>query len=305
MFRFQSGSATWLLAACLLMATSRRICAAEPEWKAGLAQIKITPEQPVLMSGYAARKKPFEKVATDLYVKALVLEDGEGHRAALVTSDLLVFPANVDEPICERIEKSIGPTRANILLNPSHTHTGRQVSLKLPAKDDPGEADALRIIDYTHNLQDKVVAVVEQAAKSLEPVELSWGAGVAHFVIKRREFTPDGVILGANPRGLADRSVPILKVARPDGTPRALLFGAAVHNMTLRSDYYQICADYAGFAQTLLQEKYSGVQAMFLLGCAGDADPYPFGNMELAWQHGTALAEDVARVLGTKLRPIH
>src|SRR5262245_244774 len=100
MIRLEPGSARWLVSACLLTVASSSISAAELEWKAGLAQIKITPEQPVLMSGYAARKKPFEKVATDLYVKALVLEDGEGHRAVLVTSDLLGFPANVAEPIC-------------------------------------------------------------------------------------------------------------------------------------------------------------------------------------------------------------
>jgi hypothetical protein len=290
----------WAVSLCALSGGA----AAEPEWKAGLAQTRITPEQPVLMSGYAARKKPFEKVATDLYVKALILDDGAGHRAALVTSDLLGFPANVAEPICERIEKSTGIPRASILLNSSHTHTGPQVSLKAPVKDDPGEGEAFRTIDYTRTLQDKVVEVVGQAAKKLEPVQLSWGSGVAHFVMNRREFTPDGVILGANPRGLADRSVPVLKIAAPDGTPRAILFGAAVHNTTLRSDYYQICADYAGFAQTLLQERYPGVQAMFMLGCAGDADPYPFGNVDLARQHGTELGQEVSRVLELKLRPV-
>src|SRR5438067_13303304 len=77
--------------------------AAEPEWKVGLAQIKVTPEQPLLMAGYAARTKPFEKIATDLYVKALVLQDADGQRAALVTSDLIGFPAAVAEPICERL----------------------------------------------------------------------------------------------------------------------------------------------------------------------------------------------------------
>src|SRR4051794_18443302 len=41
--------------------------AAEPAWKVGLAQVKITPEQPVRMSGYAGRTKPFEKVAADLF----------------------------------------------------------------------------------------------------------------------------------------------------------------------------------------------------------------------------------------------
>src|SRR5438132_1335011 len=77
------------------------VSAADPEWKVGLAQLKITPDQPVLMAGYASRKKPFEKVATDLFVKALVLEDGEGRRGVIVTSDLIGFPAAVAEPICE------------------------------------------------------------------------------------------------------------------------------------------------------------------------------------------------------------
>lgn len=278
--------------------------AAEPEWKAGLAQVKVTPERPVLMAGYAARTKPFEKVATDLYVKALVLEDRDGHRGVIVTSDLIGFPAAVAEPICERIEKKTGLKREQVLLNSSHTHTGPQLSLKAPPKDDPGSGEALRTVEYTRQLQDKVVEVVAEAAGRLEPARLSWGGGVANFVMNRREHTPDGIILGANPRGLADRSVPVLRVDDPDGKPRAVLFGAAVHGTTLVSDYYQICADYAGFAQTYVQERYPKAQAMFLLGCAGDANPYPRGNRELAQKHGKALGEEVCRVMDTKLRPV-
>src|SRR6266581_5372626 len=107
--------------------------AADPEWKVGLAQVKITPERPVPMSGYASRTKPFEKVAADLYVKALVLEDHQGRRGVIVTSDLLGFSAAVAEPICERIAKKTGLKRDQILLNSSHTHAGPQLGLKLPA----------------------------------------------------------------------------------------------------------------------------------------------------------------------------
>jgi neutral ceramidase len=280
------------------------LAAAEPEWRAGFAQVKVTPERPVLMAGYGARKKPFDKVGSDLYVKAVVLEDGEGHRAALVTSDLLGFTAEVTEPICERIGKNMGLQREHILLNSSHTHTGPQLSLKTPASGDPQEGEALRTVEYTKWLQDRVVEVVAEAAKRLEPVQLAWGSGAAHFVMNRREFTPNGVVLGANPRGLADRSVPVLKITDTKGSPRSILFGTAVHNTTLRSDYQQICADYAGFAQTLLQEKCPGTEAMFLLGCAGDADPYPFGNIDLARQHGAALGTEVSRVAEGKLRPV-
>src|SRR4051812_37721242 len=82
--------------------------AAEPEWKVGLAQVKVTPEQPVQMSGYGGRTKPFEKVAADLYVKAMVLEHRDKMYGVIVTSDLLGFPAAVVEPICERISAKVG-----------------------------------------------------------------------------------------------------------------------------------------------------------------------------------------------------
>src|SRR5436305_10534112 len=108
-------TATAILAATLFAQESKKPATAkaggEPEWKVGLAQIKITPERPVLMSGYAGRTRPFEEVALDLYAKALVLEDRQGHRAVVVTSDLLGFPAAVAEPICERLRKKAGLKR--------------------------------------------------------------------------------------------------------------------------------------------------------------------------------------------------
>ena len=69
------------------------------------------------------RTKPFEKVAADLYVKAMVLEDRAGQRGVIVTSDLLGFPRSVAEPICDLIHKKTGLKREQILLNSSHIHT--------------------------------------------------------------------------------------------------------------------------------------------------------------------------------------
>jgi Neutral/alkaline non-lysosomal ceramidase, N-terminal len=279
--------------------------AADAEWKVGLAEVKITPERPVPMSGYASRNKLSEKVATDVYAKAMALEDREGHRAVMVTSDLLGFPAEVAEPICERIGKKIGLAREQVLLNSSHTHSGPTVGLTIPPKEDSGPGEVERTIDYTRQLQDKVVDVVVKAVERLEPARLSVGSGVAHFVMNRREFTNNGIILGVNPRGLADRSVPVLRVDSPSGQPLAILFGAATHNTALGPDNYQICGDYAGFAQLHVAGKFPGVQVMFMLGCAGDSNPYPRSTMELARQHGQTLGEEVRRVAGGKLRAVN
>jgi len=300
------GFPKWMTLTLLAIVTiGTDLIAAEPEWKVGLAQVKITPEQPLPMSGYASRTKPFEKVAADLYVKVMILEDEKGQRGAIVTSDLLGIPQAVADPIRLRIQKKIGVLGENILINSSHTHSGPQLTgpqLNVDAKDGSGEG--LRIVEYTRWLQDKVVDAVLKAHERMEPAKLSYGSGVVHFVMNRREFTPNGVILGVNPRGLADRTVPVLRIDGNDGKPRAILFGAAVHGTTLGPDNNQLCGDYAGYAQTFVEERYPKTQVMFMIGCAGDANPYPRGTMELARAHGKTLSDEVCRVLEGKFRPV-
>ena len=103
--------------------------AQDAPWKIGLAQMKITPQTPVYLAGYANRNKPFDSVVSDLYVKALVLEDAQGTRAALVTSDLIGFRAAFADTICERIAEKTGIPASHVLLNSSHTHTGPSLSI--------------------------------------------------------------------------------------------------------------------------------------------------------------------------------
>jgi hypothetical protein len=280
------------------------VAASAADWKVGLATIKITPHQPVMLSGYASRNHPFEKVATDLFAKALAMEDSEGHLAVLVTTDLLGLPAAVAEPVCKRLEEKTGLTRAQILLSSSHIHTGPALKVMLVGEKSTDPGDVQRTIAYTRELQDRLVEVVVRALQERKPARLSWGSGVVNFVLNRRQWTLRGVVLGANPRGPADRTVPVLRIDDPDGKPRAVLFGAATHNTTLFPQCYDVCGDYAGFAQAYLEEKHPGVQAMFMLGFAGDSDPYPRGTMELSRAHGAELGKEVDRVLSTKLQPV-
>jgi hypothetical protein len=306
MNRHQHTAVRTLTVACVLL-TSAAPGGAQTtaaDWKVGLAQAKITPEQPVLLAGYASRDRPFEKVTTDLYAKALALEDQRGQVAVLVTTDLIGLSAAVAEPVCARLVDRAGLKREQILLTASHTHTGPALSLDPARAGGRSPGDAQRTVEYTRTLQDRLVEVVLAALKKREPARLSWGTGVANFVLNRRQFTPRGVILGMNTRGPADRTVPVLRIDTPEGRLRAVVFGAATHNTTLRANCYEVCGDYAGFAQANLEAKHPGVQAMFVLGFAGDSDPYPHGTMDLARKHGLELSHEVARVLTGKLEPV-
>ena len=287
----------FLMVAALLAAPA----AGAAGWKAGLASVKITPAEPVRMAGYASRTKPFESVGGDLFAKALVLEDSEGNRSVLITADTLGFPGEMAERICARLRDD-GLERRRVLLNASHTHAGPLVVARLGYPVDGAERKAVEA--YGASLEDNVVKAVREALANMQPADLSWSSGVVNFVMNRREFTPKEVRLGVNPRGLVDRTVPVLRVAGADGNLRAVVFGAACHCTTLTGQNMLIHGDYAGHAQSLVEAKHSGVQAMFVTGCGGDANPYPRGTLALAKRHGKALAEEVLRVLEGEFRAV-
>lgn len=287
----------------VLPAFSASIQAQELQWKAGLASVCITPDEPVRMSGYASRKEPSSGVASDLFAKALALEDNSGKRGVIVTTDLIGFRAPIAESTCEMIIDATGLRRNQILLNSSHTHTGPTLGLDAAELDFP-EDHAKATVRYTKGLQKKIVQIVADAIERLEPASLTRGVGVASFVMNRREFTDPGVILGVNPRGHVDRSAPVLRIDSLAGELRGVLFGAACHNTTLGSQHFDISGDFAGYAQAVIEREHAGVQAMFMQGCAGDANPFPRGEEAIARKHGSDLGQEVLRVLETKLSPV-
>jgi hypothetical protein len=113
--------------------------------------------------------------------------------------------------------------------------------------------------------------------------------------MNRRRATINGVINSPNPAGPVDHAVPVLSVETPDGELRAVLMGYACHNTTMAFDKFY--GDYAGCAQQYLEEAHSGITALFLSGCGGDQNPYPRRRVELAEQHGRALANAVEAAL--------
>jgi len=103
---------------------SGKLIQTNTNWKAGVARVKITPEEHMWMAGYALRNKPSEGKLTDLWAKALVLEDANGKRAVMISLDLVAIRKAISEAVRNRIENQFGLTRSHILINASHTHTG-------------------------------------------------------------------------------------------------------------------------------------------------------------------------------------
>jgi hypothetical protein len=270
-------------------------------WKAGVATVKITPEEPMWMAGYASRTKPSEGKLQDLFAKALALEDPSGTRLAIVTLDLITVPRALRDAVEKQVCQKYGLRPEGLLLNASHTHSGPVVRSGKSFYDLSPEQQQ-RTDNYAADLQAKLVALVGRAIAELAPARLGYSHARAGFAMNRRLPTQKGYQNSPYPDGPVDHDVPVLRVESPDDKLRAVLFGYACHNTTLA--LYQFCGDYAGFAQQYLEQSHPSATALFMIGCGGDQNPYPRGTVELAEQHGRSLAASVEAALLPKPRPV-
>jgi hypothetical protein len=274
------------------------LAADEPTWKAGAAKAVITPDKAMWMAGYGSRTKPAEGKLHELWIKALALEDAEGDRAVIVSTDTLGIPRSIYENTCRALKEQLQFERSQIMLNASHTHCGPVLRGALYDVYPLDDEQRRLIEEYSAAFEAKLVEIVGQALGDLQPVTLHAGEGKTGFAVNRRnnkEPEVPGLILKNALNGPVDHSVPVLAVRRPDGKLKAIVFGYACHNTTM--DFYQWSGDYAGFAQMALEESHPEAVAMFYMGCGADQNPLPRRHLSECSRYGRMLAGAVEEVL--------
>lgn len=274
----------------------------EIAWKAGVASVAITPEESMWMAGYASRDKPSEGKIHELFAKALAIEDGAGTRLVIVTTDLIGIPRELRDWLEQEVGDKYKIAPSSLMLNASHTHCGPELRVS-KASVYGLEPERMRQSQaYVDRLQQQLLALVGRAIDNLEPARLGYTHGRAGFAMNRRLPTSTEPRNAPYPDGPVDHDVPVLRVESPDGELRAIVFGYACHNTTL--GLYQFCGDYAGFAQQYLEAAHPHATAMFVTGCGADQNPQPRRTLELAEQHGRALANGVEAALIGPTTPI-
>ncbi len=294
-----------LLIAALIGLVGPSQCSAKETWRAGVATVMITPDEPMWMSGYASRDHAAEGTLHDLWAKALVLEDPSGQRAALVTLDLVGIDRDTSQHICEQLRSQYGLERRQVALSTSHTHTGPVVAGNLAPMYFLDDEQAQRVKKYTAELGDHVVKVVGEAVENLETVTLRQGLGEASFAVNRRnnrEADVPQLRERGELKGPVDHELPVLTVTDSQNRLKAVVFGYACHATTL--SFYQWSGDWPGFAQLEVQRRHPGAVAMFWAGCGADQNPLPRRTVELATEYGRQIADGVDAVLAKAMQKI-
>ncbi len=280
--------------------------AAGAQWHAGVARTNIDPELPIWLSGYGFRNRPANSKHDDLWAKALALQDAAGHRAVLVTMDIVGIPREISQDVCRQIEQRYKLPRSAIALCTSHTHSGPVIRGNLMAMYSLDEDQSRRVKEYRKKLVDWLVQVAGEALDKLEPAQVSWGKGHADFAVNRRNNKPERKVAELRKEhklaGPVDHELPVLAVRGADGKLLAIVGGYACHATTVST--YLISADWPGAGQNELERRHPGAVAMFVNGCAGDQNPLPRGNFTFVKTYGTEFADGVDAVLDGQMKKV-
>ena len=299
-----SHSANFLpvLTLALFLAAATATLADQTLFYAGTAKVKITPEEPGYLLAWDTHRKS-EGVESDLWLRALAIEDAEGQRVVVVSADILGFSRSLSQACREDALKNHGLGPERLLLAASHTHNGPTLSgpISLPIYYGLSPAQAQPVHAYTRWLREKVDEVIGRALGAVVPVRLYFGRGTGTFAVNRRPgFRP-------NPKGPSDQDVPVLVAETSEGGVQAVVFTYACHGTTVMADtMFRYFGDYPGVAADELEELLPGATALFIAGCGGDITPDPRGTVEITRQHGRALAQVVQGVATRheQLRPL-
>lgn len=268
------------------------------DWKAGAAAVKITPEEPIWLAGYAARTKPSEGVLHDIWAKAMAFEDETGAKAVAVTLDLVGIRKPMAEAIAEKVRSKHGISRDRVWFNASHTHSAPLVTDGASSYDfgTYGARQAPVLKRYYGFVETKIAEAIDQALGKLAPATLHFEQGLAGFAVNRRR------VGHREYPGPVDHDVPVLVAKSPAGNPVAILFGYACHNTVLGGQ--EVNGDYAGFAQSYLEQRYPGSVALYVQGAGADSNPLPRRTVEIARRYGQTLADSVSEVMAGKMKPV-
>src|SRR5438045_2690097 len=161
-------------------------------WKAGVASVVITPANGLWMAGYASRNKPAEGKETELYGKALALEDARGTRLVIVTLDLIGVPRVLRQNLEKRCGEAYKLPPEGLLLNASHTHSGPEFRVGRAPWDDGNLKPTRDSEAYGERLEGQLFKLIGEALDHLSPAKLGYTHARAGFAMNGRVPTPNG-----------------------------------------------------------------------------------------------------------------
>lgn len=259
----------------------------------GVAKVDISPQHPVLLSGYAGRAHELtQNIVHPIFARAVVIGPPTDTLSVSDSPHLLIAVDNcsvhaaVRKVVVHEIEAKFGIAPEQVTIASTHTHSGPMLAGALENLLIRDQTDEERIAcdRYTQQLIQSLVDVTEQALAARQWVTLQRNQGELDFAINRR----GGQVV--------DHSLPILVAYNEQQQPTMILTNYACHCVAGGSGL-EICGDWAGFACTAMEQQFPGTTAVVVIGCGADQNPKAMGGVPAAKQQGEQLAAKVHELM--------
>ncbi|WP_240911422.1 hypothetical protein [Paludisphaera soli] len=242
------------------------------ELMVGAAAANLTADDSMVIGGGIGPGKATGQEG-ELRASAVVIQDPQGAKAALVELDVLMIERDVLDDAARRIEAATGVPFDNVLINATHTHHAPTTcSIHGYRREEA----------FTKHAGDKAVEAAVAANARLAPATMSFRLGEESSVGRNsRLLLSNGMIYwtGATddfvrPTGPFDPELPVWAFRRPDGSLEALMFNHSTHTIGSRTPGVRSPSFYGLAAQEL--EKELGGTTLFFEGASGSTH-----NLEL------------------------
>lgn len=263
----------------------------------GFGKADITPSNPLRLTGYPERKDVCEGVDARLFVRALAIESQDHRKNVLVSLESRGLPGRLTVEIAKEASSRFGIPRSRLVLASTGSHStphltgGPENLLEHPLSKEESEATQA----YTEFLKEQTLHAIGAALADLSPGTLKFGKGDVKVSVRNPELRD-----ASEP----DTSVPVLAISGDDGKLRGVLFNHACSAQVLPATHNRVSGDWPGYAQSALEDRYSGVVALAFVGCGGDVEPAHRGTVEAAKEMGDKIAGVVNEALEKSLTTV-
>ncbi|TWT33243.1 hypothetical protein [Blastopirellula retiformator] len=243
--------------------------AADLPYLVGTAKVEITPDYPVMLSGYASRGlKEVSETIQPLYARAVSIGDKEESPMVLMMVNNCGVSAETSDRVAQQLRAKYQLPRARLAICSTHTHYAPMLSGVLPnlASQSIPHQRQQAIDRDTGELVSALVKAASQAIDDRLPARLEFAIREVGFAANRRA--------GGGP---SDHQLPLLTVCDADDKVRSAIVGYACHCTTIGTTPAFI-GDWAGYGAQYLEREYPGAVALVIIGCGGDQNPQPRGN---------------------------
>ena len=269
---------------CTGTATAYAADTDNPVFRAGAAQVDITPTKfPVIVNGMFTERMG-HKAQDRLMSRALILDDGATCLAIVVVDSLMILRKELDQAK-ELAQKRTGIPAARMLISATHTHSAPSCMGCLGSRADPA---------YTRSLPGLIAQSIVEANAARVPARIGWAAvqDHDHNHTRRWIFLPDRMATDPfgertirahmhpghqsrnhiGPSGPDDPDMSVLSVQQTDGRTLAVLANYSMHYYGSALVSGDVCGRFgARFAALLGDKAVPQFVGMLSQGTSGDS----------------------------------